>query len=66
MKKKAMSTPMKTVHPISRPWIRQAQRMAGWKRRGSGRRVSFQKESDDLRPLKRARDWMKVAFSGMV
>lgn len=52
----ARMIPMNTVQPISVPWISIAQKMAGWKKRGNGRKSSFQNDSSVLRPVKMAKE----------
>jgi predicted transcriptional regulator len=48
----ARTIPIRTVQPIRRPWVSIAQKIEGCKKRGKGRRRSFQKEVGSLRPLK--------------
>jgi hypothetical protein len=48
----ARTMPISTVQPIRRPWVSIAQKIEGCRKRGKGRRRSFQKGVGSLRPLK--------------
>jgi len=48
----ARTIPIRTVQPIRVPWVRQAQRTEGCRKRGKGRRKRWRKESCVLRPEK--------------
>jgi hypothetical protein len=56
----ASTMPIRTVQPIRRPWVSIAQKMEGWKKRGKGRRRSFQNDVGSLRPLKGERPFERV------